>query len=1160
MIKMNVNKIKQFLLDRNWLQLKEGNKFFNFAPPASLGFAEGYYISLPKNPDAADYNNFVDRIINILSDVYDLNADDLRTMFSDTKSSTPRASAVPYLHTDLTFITNEEHQNLRSRFEALIKDTRLFDCLVGYFYTSGFHAIYKSLENTEKIRILIGISTNKQTYDLLTRANQGQPASLQFSHAETKQVYEKLVEKEMEDSEDKWEVEEGVAKFIEWIKSSKLEIKAYPSQDIHAKLYIMTFKEGDRDVGRVITGSSNFTYSGLVDNLEFNVELKNRADYEFAKQKFQELWDNSVDVSEKYIQTIREKTWLNPDVTPYQLYLKFLYEYFKDELGQTDEIFFRYLPQEFKKLEYQEQAVLNAKKILEEYGGVFISDVVGLGKTYISAMIAGQINGRTLVIAPPVLLDKVNPGSWPNVFSDFRVAADFESIGKLDQILDRGTEKYKNVIIDEAHRFRTETNITYEKLAEICRGKRVILVTATPYNNSPRDILSQIKLFQKSRKSTIPNLPDLEAFFSGLERNLRNLDRQSDYSEYIQIVKENAKEIREKVLKYLMVRRTRTEISKYFADDLEQQNLKFPEIENPQPLFYQLNGEEDKIFNTTIELISQKFTYARYTPLLPGYYKGSIDQLEEQSQRNMGKFMKILLVKRLESSFFAFRRSIKRFIASYEMFIREFKKGNVYTSKYYSNKIFEYLENDDDAAIQRLVEEGKAEKYASEDFTDKFLDDLVNDLATLTLIRSLWEKINRDPKLNTFLKTFSNGQFRDNKLIVFTESKETAEYLAENINEEQADTALCFTGGSGEATRDKVIDNFDAKVRHPRDDYRILISTEVLSEGVNLQRSNVVINYDIPWNPTRMMQRVGRINRVDTKFDRIYTYNFFPTEQSNDQIKLKEAAESKINAFLTLLGGDAALLTEGEPVTSHELFNRLISKKTLTGEDETEESALKYLQIIKMIRDKNPDLFEQIKRLPKKARTAKKDQEQQGSLVTYFRRGKLQKFFAANNGLTARELDFMSAATILESAIEDKRQKLPEKFYELLDKNKEAFIFATTEEMEEPARRRGRDSARRILKILKATLKNTQQFTEDQEQYLKRVIVQLEEGGLPKQTAKETLKALNALKLEVQNPFKVLATLQTHIPPRFLEEHYSEKNPRAFGKREVILSLYLTGK
>jgi len=289
----------------------------------------------------------------------------------------------------------------------------------------------------------------------------------------------------MEESPDSRQVEQGVFKFIEWLRSGKLEIKVYPSQNIHAKVYIVTFPEGFMDVGRVITGSSNLTQAGLVDNLEFNVELKNSADHTFAKEKFEELWKDAVDVSEKYIETLETRTWLNQDIAPYHLYLKLLYEYFKDELNQSDEVFASYVPENFMKLEYQEQAVLNAKKILEEYGGVFIADVVGLGKTYIATLLAGQLDGRTLVIAPPVLLDKDNPGSWTNSFSDFRVAADFESIGKLDDILERDTDKYANIIIDEAHRFRTETNITYENLAEICRGKRVILVTATPYNNSP---------------------------------------------------------------------------------------------------------------------------------------------------------------------------------------------------------------------------------------------------------------------------------------------------------------------------------------------------------------------------------------------------------------------------------------------------------------------------------------------------------------------------------------------------------------------------------------------------------------------------------------------------------------------------------------------------
>jgi len=165
--------------------------------------------------------------------------------------------------------------------------------------------------------------------------------------------------------------------------------------------------------------------------------------------------------------------------------------------------------------------------------------------------------------------------------SEYRVQADYESLGKLDKLLDRGLDKYTNIIIDEAHRFRTETTISYEQLAEICRGKRVILVTATPYNNTPKDILSLLKLFQKAKKSTIPNLSDLESFFSVLEKKLKNLDRKKDYPKYIKTVKENAREIREKVLKYLMVRRTRTEIEKYFSKDIKEQGLKFPEVKKP---------------------------------------------------------------------------------------------------------------------------------------------------------------------------------------------------------------------------------------------------------------------------------------------------------------------------------------------------------------------------------------------------------------------------------------------------------------------------------------------------------------------------------------------------------------------------------------------------
>ncbi|KMP10650.1 helicase [Candidatus Nitromaritima sp. SCGC AAA799-A02] len=1063
---------------------------------------------------------------------------------------------------DLTFITNEDCKNLLERFRVLIKDTRFFDVLVGYFYTSGFHSLYKSLENTEKIRILIGIGTNKATTDLIHSSNNRSQKSFVFSHAEVKERFSEDISQEMELSEDSKQVEEGVIKFIEWLTSGKLEIKAYPEENLHAKIYLMTFREGDRDIGRVITGSSNFTKSGLVENLEFNVELKNKSDYDFARKKFDELWNNAVDVKNKFLDTIHAKTWLNNTVTPHQLFLKFLYEYFKDEISQSDEVFFKYVPIEFKRLEYQEQAVLNAKKTLEEYGGVFISDVVGLGKTYMSALLANQIDGRSLVLAPPVLLEEDNPGSWPNVFSDFKIAADFESLGKLDQVIKRGVDKYRNIFIDEAHRFRAETNITYEKLAQICRGKRVVLVTATPLNNSPKDILSQIKLFQQSKKSTIPNLPDLENFFSRLEKRLKNLDRQRDHDEYIRVTKENAREIREKVIKYLMVRRTRKEIETYFGKDLKRQGLKFPEVADPEEVFYELNDEEDQIFTKTIELIVRDFKYARYTPLLPEYFKGDkMDQLEIQSQKNMGKFMKILLVKRLESSFFAFKKSIARFIFSYKRFLEEFERGSVYVSKKHTNKVFDLLENDDEELVQQLIDEDKARKFEAKDFSEAFQKDLKNDIEILIKIQKLWEGVKRDPKFLKFVKILSTQEIlRKNKLIVFTESKETADYLAKNLKSQIPDGVISFSGQSSAVVREQVISNFDAKVRNPRDDFRILITTEVLAEGVNLHRSNVVINYDIPWNPTRIMQRVGRINRVDTKFNKIHTLNFFPSKQGNDQIKLRESAEAKIHAFIALLGADARLLTEGEDIESHELFNRLVSKKTITGEDEEEESSLKYLQIIRDLRDNDPDLFSQIKRLPKKARTARQDDKYKDSLLTYFRKGKLDKFYLASKNEENRELDFFEAANALEVPYDTKRETLGSGFYDLLEKNKAEFQEATTEEIQELKKAKGgRDSAFQLVKILKAIQKDSRQFTEDQELFLKKVSKQLEEGGLPKQTTKTTLKEINKTLKTSPNPLKLVAVLQKNIPPELLESHFSEHSANTIGPREVILSEYFTG-
>ena len=719
------------------------------------------------------------------------------------------------------------------------------------------------------------------------------------------------------------------------------------------------------------------------------------------------------------------------------------------------------------------------------------------------------------------------------------------------------SKDYDNVFIDEAHAFRSEQTDTYDKLAQICRGKRVVLLTATPFNNAPKDILSQIKLFQNAKKSHVPNVPDLESFFTQLEDRTKHLDKQKDRNEYMRIVKENSKKIREQVLKYFMVRRTRSEIQKYFATDLSKQGIRFPEVEDPKPVFYQLNEEEDKRFDRTAELIAKELKYARYTPLL--YKKRAVEH--EQGQRNLKGFMKTLLIKRLESSFYAFEKTVGRFIWAYEGGIKAFEQGSVYFSEKHLKTIFEHLDDDNDDVIQQLVDEGKASACPAEDFSDNLKKDLDSDLRILRDIHEMWANKKSDPKLNEFVRLLeTDARLKKNKIIVFTESKETATYLEEQLKEHLSNEVLLFTGSSRRGLHDTVIENFDANAKTPKDDYRILIATEVLAEGVNLHRSNVVINYDLPWNPTRLMQRVGRINRIGTKFKKIYVFNFFPTQQANDQIKLKEIAAAKVHQFITLLGTDARLLTEDENIEAHGLFDRLTSKKTITDADNEEESELKYRQIIRDIRDKESGLFEKIKCLPKKARVAKKHTVAEHQLLTYFRKGKLKKFFLVSDG-DSEEVDFMRAAQLLEAQKEELPEEIPTDFWDKLQRNKNAFKEATTEKKEEPPDIRGYEQKlRKELKAMlnvKDSIPNVSQYTEEQTNYIKDVMKCLDGGTLPKRIITKTYKAL---KNNAQPPFdsqKKYELLKKQIPEQLMKPHASEVAAATEERREVILSAYL---
>jgi hypothetical protein len=602
-------------------------------------------------------------------------------------------------HTDLTFFTNGPNQTLLDRFKATLADTHLFDVLVGYFRASGFYQLYDSIEPVEKTRILVGLGIDDESNRAIN-AYRTQTVLDFESHKNAKDQFQQTLIEEIEQSEeadDKLEL--GLKKFIEFLKTEcadsandrnhggngrKLEIRAFPSRNIHAKVYIGRFAPDDRDYGFVVTGSSNFSYSGLVANREFNVELRQRRDVEYALEQFEELWRQSVDISDDFVDAVQKKTWLNDSITPYELYLKLIYEYLQEDINLQDDIEI-FLPEGFIALQYQQQAVQQAIKKLNEHNGVFLADVVGLGKTFIAAQLLQQLKGRILVICPPVL-----KSYWEESLHDFRVPARVESLGKLEKVIKFGLDRFDYVVVDEAHRFRNEGTRSYADLLDICRGKKVILVTATPLNNTIDDIFAQLKLFQAPKNSTIPGIPNLERFFASLRGRFKGLDRTDPA--YKEAIKAVSREIRERILKHVMVRRTRSDVMTYFKKDTESQGLFFPEVQDPRRIIYEFEGELEATFNQTIGLL-QNFRYARYIPLL--YYSGSkqLSEFERQQQRNVGGFMKGILIKRLESSFYAFRKSIRRFIESYERFIGMVDGGTVYISK--DVDVYDLLDNDD---------------------------------------------------------------------------------------------------------------------------------------------------------------------------------------------------------------------------------------------------------------------------------------------------------------------------------------------------------------------------------------------------------------------------------------------------------------------------------
>ena len=990
------------------------------------------------------------------------------------------------------FFTNRDGNTLMKEFEGILENNpqvKNLDAVVGFLRASGYFTLRPFLDGINKVRILIGIDVDKY----IARAHQ--KGELFFgAEDEVKEECLRMLRQDIEQSHYTQKVEDGMLQMVQDMIDGKLELRAHPSKKIHAKLYILypdNFNQ--HTLGTAITGSSNLSGNGLGigddKQYEFNVKLTQYEDVAFAKHEFELLWEEAknVPINAEDYQAALDKTYLKGDVTPYELYIKMLMEYFSDRVLAIDQDDPFDMPEGYDKFEYQMDAVVEGYQKLIRYDGFFLADVVGLGKTVIATMIAkkflienGRDNTKILVVYPPAVEQ-----NWITTFKDFGIEkyACFVSNGSLNKVLDDdfykiwNADEYDLVLVDEAHKFRNHTTGAFQQLQEICKmprvetgnipgyKKKVMLISATPMNNTPADIYYQILMFQDPRHCTIDGVPNLTAFFSPLVVEFRKFRKQENFD--IRQFKKLAERVRDRVIKPLTVRRTRTDIESVVRYNKDISG--FPKVANPIKKEYELNDHLANLFEDAMKTLDKGLHYARYQAiayLKPEVSNGLYDNAEVIS-RSLAGIRKNGLVKRLESSFYAFRKSLDNFRQANQNMLTMWENDKIFIAP--------------DMDINQLIDKGLSEDeieeklnekaeinpknavFKRDDFKPEYIDMLRDDQKLLDDMWLEWECISDDDdskfaKFEDLLKheLFKSDKNIEGKLVVFSESVDTVEYLAKRIGR---DDVLVISAQNRSQLFKTIRENFDANWKTKKNDYNIILTSDVLAEGVNLHRSNIIINYDTPWNSTRLMQRIGRVNRIGSKSDTIYNYVFYPSRQGNKQIKLNQIALSKIQTFHTTFGEDNQIYST-EEIIDRDLDK--LFKEGIKREQEDRNLELPYYEELRSLYQQNRREYRRIERLSLRSRTGREPREIDGVTLTndtlVFLKTNFRKLFYLVNDEQTRELSVLDALSYFKATPEEKAVPRIAQHHDHVDKAVKKFKAAKEEELQEEESNQGQRS------------------------------------------------------------------------------------------------------
>lgn len=825
----------------------------------------------------------------------------------------------------------------------------------------------------------------------------------------------------------------ALRKLSKQIKNKKVRIKLFLRHPLHAKLYLF-FREDKISPLIGYLGSSNLTLAGLLKQGELNVDVLEQDAAQKLSKWFDDRWNDRlcVDISEEIVEII-ESSWAADKLyEPYHIYLKMAYHLSREARAGVNEF---KIPSVFNNelFDYQKKAVQIAAHHLHHRNGVLIGDVVGLGKTIIASALAKIFEedflfARSLIICPANLVNM-----WEMYKQNYELKADVRSIATVQTVLPE-LKRYRLVIIDESHNLRNRESKRYNAIREYIRenNSNVILLTATPYNKTYRDLSNQLRLFIDDEED-IGVSPErfIEAIGGAAEFNARYQVGPRTIAAFER--SDVADDWRELMRRY-MVRRTRSFIKDNYSENDEATGRKYILFQNgeksyfpervPKSVQYEFkeNDPDDlyaKLYSQDIVKILNRLNLPRYG--LANYLirdasvhassseLNIIENLSRAGKRLMG-FARTNLFKRLESSGYAFLLSLIRHILRNHIFIYaiennlplpigspELSAMDEYLDEIdVESELGEEWENTIDYNFSVTAEKiyrnsqdyhkDKFEWIKPNLFREDLLTELTNDCSELKRILALAKKWNpeNDKQLKAFYKLITETH-KDSKVILFTQFADTARYIYENLKKWRVQKLGIATGDSPDPTaiaaRFSPVSNNRPQIKGTESEIRVLIATDVLSEGQNLQDAHIIVNYDLPWAIIRLIQRAGRVDRIGQKSEQIICYSFLPEDGLERIINLRGRLGRRIEENAEVVGSDETFF-EGDPVNITDLYNEKAG--ILDDEDDGEIDLASYAyQIWKNAVDNKPELNKIIPDLPNVVYATKEDPSNEKGVIVY---------------------------------------------------------------------------------------------------------------------------------------------------------------------------------